>query len=180
MMKTTACLVLTALVLTGCTQTHQITYQEAPAEAVTFEEAHQTLEGRHVEIELSDGRAMPSQVLIVEEDSTAWLDLMTERVRSADTPQIEVIRHNQPSRAIKQGSLFGAAAGSLLGLATGFGMLGKQKDDALLSEGGFVTRFVVGGTFLGIGGGALIGLQRGSADAYVYPDVPRNTARAGQ
>lgn len=165
---------LIPLLLAGCTHTYRVQYQpNGNADEVSFEEAHTMLEGREAEVELADGRSMPAQVLRVEQDSTIWMDEMTDRLRFADTPQIEVIRHPQPDRAARQGALVGAVGGGLLGLATGFGLLGKQKDDALLSESGFVLRFVVGGAVTGTALGAMLGPVRGAHDNYVYPDVMR-------
>src|SRR5690606_40655635 len=80
------------LVMSGCTQTREISQEEIARDgAYSFSEVHQTLEGKEVEIELTDGRSMPSVALRIVPDSTAWVDLMTDRVRTAQTQELLAI-----------------------------------------------------------------------------------------
>lgn len=166
---------LVALVFTGCTQTHQIAQTSDVESEYTFSTVHNTLEGQMVDIELADGRTMPSVALRIVPDSTAWIDLMTDQLRTADTPKLASITHRRPGRGAVQGASFGAVGGSLLGLAVGFLLLPQQNEDAILSESGFVSRFVAGGAILGTGVGMGIGTSRASHDRYVYPDLPLDT-----
>ncbi len=158
------------LVFAGCTQTREITPETAvPEGTYAFEDVHNSLEGKEVEIELADGRTMPSVALRIVPDSTAWIDLMTDRLRTAHTQDLAAISYKRPDRGAVQGAVFGAGIGVLLGTATGALLLSKQKDDALLSEAGFVSRFAAGGIILGSGVGVGWGVSRGSYDRYIYP-----------
>lgn len=158
------------LVMTGCTQTREISQEEIARDGeYSFSEVHQTLEGKEVEIELTDGRSMPSVALRIVPDSTAWVDLMTDRVRTAQTQELLAIRYKREDRGAVQGALFGAGVGVLVGTAAGALLLDKQKEDALLSEAGFVSRFAAGGIIIGSGVGVGWGMSRGSYDRYVYP-----------
>lgn len=164
-------ILLAAVLLAGCSQTLSVVPAEEDTNATySFDEANARLQGRYVEVALEDGRTMPSQTLVIAPDSTAWMDLMTDRVRSAPTPAVDVIRHKQAGRGAIQGALFGGGSGVLLGTLVGALLLDQQKDDAGLSEAGFVSRFSMGGLIFGTGVGVSLGAKRGSYDTYVYPD----------
>ncbi|NBC16517.1 MAG: hypothetical protein GVY18_04275 [Bacteroidetes bacterium] len=159
------------LLTTGCTQTRDLAYEPTGDDAATFDEANAALQGHRVDITLDDGRTMPSVALAIAPDSTAWIDLMTDNLRTARTEELLSISHTQTGRGAIHGTLFGAGVGTLLGVAAGVGLLGQQNDDALLSDAGFVSRFAVGGLLLGSGVGLGIGTSRGAHDRYVYPDL---------
>lgn len=164
-------IVVGLLLATGCTQTRDLTYEPTSNDTATFDEANAALQGHRVDITLDDGRTMPSIALAINPDSTAWVDLMTDNVRTARTEALLHISRAQPGRGAVQGTLFGAGIGTLLGVAAGVGLLDQQKDDAILSDAGFVSRFAVGGLLLGSGVGLGIGTSRGAHDRYVYPDL---------
>ena len=54
-------LLVFAVLLTGCTQTQQVTYE--PDSNISFGELNETLEGRNVDIRLSDQRMIASTAL---------------------------------------------------------------------------------------------------------------------
>jgi hypothetical protein len=164
-------LVALLLLTTGCTQTRDLSYEPTGDDVATFDEANAALQGHRVDITLHDGRTMPSVALAINPDSTAWIDLMTDNLRTARTEELMAISHAKPGRGAIQGTLFGAGVGTLLGVAAGVGLLDQQKDDAILSEAGFVSRFAVGGLLIGSGVGLGIGTSRGAHDRYVYPDL---------
>ena len=164
-------LLAVVLLATGCTQTRTLSYEPQSDDVVTFDEANAMLQGHRVHVTLEDGRRMPSVALAIHPDSTAWLDLMTDNVRTARTNDLLDITYAKPGRGAVQGALFGAGIGALVGVATGVGLLDYHKEDAILSEAGFVSRFAVGGVLLGSGVGIGVGTSRGAHDRYVYPDL---------
>ena len=162
-------LLLFAFYLTGCTHTQQV-----HEETASFDELHQTLEGRRVDIKLNDKRTISSTALRIRPDTTWAIDMLSGRVRSASTPEIHSISWKRPGRGAKEGALLGAAGGALIGLTAGLLLTSvRDSDRAKTSVEQYVGVITGFGVMVGIGSGTVIGLQRGSHDRYVYPQMYR-------
>lgn len=163
-------LLLVALLATGCTQTRMVGTDDSVD--YTFEELHQSLEGRTVDIQLHDERLIPSMALLIGPDTTWALDELTGEVRGSATGEIAAIRYNRPGRAAVHGALIGAAAGSLFGLLSGFGLTSvRDEDTATTSVAYYVAVPTAFFGVVGFGAGTYLGLRRGSYDQYVYPQA---------
>lgn len=164
---------LIALVASGCTQTRHI--GTSANDDVTFDELHKTLEGRHVELQLRDQRMIPSRALVIRADSIWAIDELTGNVRGAATYDVAGINYNKPGRGAWHGAVLGAAAGSLVGLATGLGLTTfRDEDQATTSVAYYVSVPTAFWTIVGFGSGMLLGVRKGSRDHYVYPDIRLN------
>ncbi len=166
-------LLVFAVLLTGCTQTQQVAYE--PNSNISFGELNETLEGRNVDIRLSDQRMIAARALRIQPDTTWAIDLLSGQVRGAATTDIDFISRKRPGRGAWQGAMLGAVGGALVGLAAGL-VLNASRDDERARTGtgqyvGAVTGF---GVILGVGSGTFIGMKKGSYDRYVYPQLPMN------
>lgn len=161
-------LLLAILLLTGCSQTRTLGAPDRPD--LSFDQVQQTLEGRTVDLRLSDQRSITSTALLIRQDTVWTIDQLTGQVRMAPAREIASIGVNRPGRAVAHGAVLGAAAGSLLGLATGFGLTSiRDEDQATTSLAYFVAVPTAFFAVLGIGTGSVLGARRGSVDRYVYP-----------
>lgn len=164
-------LLVFAVLLMGCTQTQQVVYE--PNSNISFGELNETLEGRTVDIRLSDQRMIASTALRIQPDTTWAIDLLSGQVRGAATTEIEFISRRRTGRGVWQGAALGAAGGALVGLAAGLVLTSVRDADTAQTGVGQYVGVVTGfGVILGIGGGTLIGMKRGSHDRYVYPQLP--------
>ena len=164
-------LLVVAVLLTGCMQTKQLSYE--PNSNISFDELNETLEGRNVNIRLSDQRMIASTALRIQPDTTWAIDLLSGQVRGAATTDIDFISRKRTGRGAWQGAMLGAAGGALVGLAAGLA-LNSSRDAERARTGigqyiGVITGF---GVILGVGSGAFIGMKKGSHDRYVYPQLP--------
>ena len=80
-------LLVFAVLLTGCTQTQQVAYE--PNSNISFGELNETLEGRNVDIRLSDQRMIASTALRIQPDTTWAIDLLSGQVRGCRGPRRE-------------------------------------------------------------------------------------------
>ncbi len=175
-MKAFPLLVLAGILfLTGCTHTRQLgTHQEAEA---TFDQANLSLEGRRVDIKLRDGRTMASTALRIGPDTTWSIDLLNRKLREAPSGEISDITYTRYGRGAVEGAMLGAAGGALVGLAAGLALTSiRDQDEARTSLGYYVAVPAVFFTILGIGTGTMYGINKGSRDRYVYPDLGEYTA----
>ncbi len=165
-------LLVFAVLLTGCTQTKQVTYE--PDSSVSFEELNETLEGRNIDIRLNDQRSIASTALRIEPDTTWSIDLLSGQVRAAATSDINFVSRRRPGRGAWHGAVLGAAGGALAGLAAGLALTSIRDADraqtSIAEYVGVVTGF---GLIVGVGSGAIIGVKKGSHDRYVYPQPPQ-------
>ncbi len=165
-------LLVFAVLLTGCTQTKQVTYE--PDSSISFEELNETLEGRNIDIRLNDQRSIASTALRIEPDTTWSIDLLSGQVRAAATSDINFVSRRRPGRGAWQGAVLGAAGGALAGLAAGLALTSIRDADraqtSIAEYVGVVTGF---GLIVGVGSGAIIGVKKGSHDRYVYPQLPQ-------
>ncbi len=168
------CLLVFAVLLTGCTQTKQVTYE--PDSSISFEELNETLEGRNIDIRLNDQRSIASTALRIEPDTTWSIDLLSGQVRAAATVDIYYVSRRRPGRGVWQGAALGAVGGALAGLAAGLALTSIRDADraqtGIAEYVGVITGF---GLIVGIGSGAIIGVKKGSHDRYVYPRLPQET-----
>ncbi len=166
-----ASLLLAVFLLTGCTHTQQVT-PEANA-SISFDELHQMLEGRRVDIRLRDERTMASTALRIRPDSTWSVDLLTGDVRGAATRDIHSITWKRPGRGALEGALLGAAGGAIVGLATGFALTYVRDAETAKTSLGYYVGVITGfGVIVGVGSGTLVGVSKGSRQQYVYPQLP--------
>ena len=165
-------LLVFAVLLTGCTQTRQVAYE--PDSNITFDELHEALEGRRVDIRLNDERMIASTALRIRPDTTWAIDLLSGQVRGAATRDISFVSRKRPGRGALHGAVLGAAGGALVGLAAGLALTSVRDEDtartSVAQYVGVVTGF---GVILGIGSGTFIGMKRGSQDRYIYPQLPQ-------
>ncbi len=165
-------LLVFAVLLTGCTQTKQVTYE--PDSSISFEELNETLEGRNIDIRLNDQRSIASTALRIEPDTTWAIDLLSGQVRAAATSDINFVSRRRPGRGAWHGAVLGAAGGALAGLAVGLALTSIRDADraqtSIAEYVGVVTGF---GLIVGVGSGAIIGVKKGSHDRYVYPQFPQ-------
>ena len=170
-------LLLFAVLLTGCTHTQKV--QDEPAAEVSFDELHQTLEGRRVNIKLNDQRTISSTALRIRPDSTWSIDMLSGRVRRASTNEIQSISWKRPGRGAMEGALLGGAVGALAGLAAGLALRSERDADRARTSVGQYVGVVTGfGFIVGLGSGTLIGVRKGSHDRYVYPQLYRVESEA--
>ena len=163
-------LLLFAFLLTGCTHTQQV--QDQSASNISFDELHQTLEGRRVDIKLNDTRTIPSTALRIRPDTTWAIDMASGRVRRASTNQIHSISWKRPGRGALEGALLGGAGGALVGLAAGLALTSvRDSDQAKTGVAQYVGVITGVGIIMGVGSGTVIGVRRGSQDRYVYPEI---------
>ena len=166
------CLLVFAVLLTGCTQTKQVTYE--PDSNISFEELNETLEGRNIDIRLNDQRSIASTALRIEPDTTWSIDLLSGQVRAAATVDIYYVSRRRPGRGVWQGAALGAVGGALAGLAAGLALTSiRDADRAQTSVAEYVGVVTGFGLIVGVGSGAIIGVKRGSHDRYVYPQLPQ-------
>ncbi|MFB3132731.1 MAG: hypothetical protein ACE10K_09465, partial [Rhodothermales bacterium] len=159
-------LLVFAVLLTGCTQTKQVTYE--PDSSISFEELNETLEGRNIDIRLNDQRSIASTALRIEPDTTWSIDLLSGQVRAAATVDIYYVSRRRPGRGVWQGAALGAVGGALAGLAAGLALTSiRDADRAQTSVAEYVGVVTGFGLILGVGSGAIIGVKRGSHDRYV-------------
>ena len=165
-------LLLFAVLLTGCTHTQHV--QDDTSEAVSFAELHQTLEGRHVDIRLSDAQTISSKALRIRPDTTWAVDMHSGRIRTTLNSDIHSISWRRPGRGAKEGALLGGLGGAIIGLAAGVALTSIRDEEVARTSLGHYVGTVTGiGVLLGVGSGTLIGLKRGSQDRYVYPQMYR-------
>ena len=168
-------LLLFAVLLTGCIHTQKV--QDNASDTVSFEELHQTLEGRRVDITLNDQRTISSTALRIRPDTTWAIDMLSGRVRPASNNDIHSISWRRPGRGAKEGALLGAVGGALIGLAAGVALTSvRDSETAKTSMGQYVGTITGFGFLVGVGSGTLIGARRGSHDRYVYPEIYRADA----
>ncbi len=166
-------LLVFGVLLTGCTQTQQVAYESDSN--ISFGELNETLEGRNVDIRLSDQRMIASMALRIEPDTTWAIDLLSGQVRGAATTDIDFISRKRPGRGAWQGAMLGAAGGALVGLAAGLALNAARDDERARTGIGQYVGVITGfGVILGVGSGTLIGMKKGSHDRYVYPELPMN------
>jgi len=165
-------LLVFAVLLTGCTQTKQVTYE--PDSNISFEELNETLEGRNIDIRLNDQRSIASTALHIEPDTTWAIDLLSGQIRAAATSDINFVSRRRPGRGAWHGAALGAVGGALAGLAAGLALTSiRDADQAKTSAAEYVGVITGFGLILGVGSGALIGIKKGSHDRYVYPQFPQ-------
>ncbi|MFQ5570079.1 MAG: hypothetical protein ACE5G0_10425 [Rhodothermales bacterium] len=164
---------LLVLLFTGCTHTRHI--NSDAGSGISFDELHQTLEGRQVDIALNDERTMESTALRIRPDSTWSVDLLTGNIRGAATSDIRAITRQRPGRGALHGAAFGAVGGAIVGIAAGLALTSVRDEDTARESTAYYVSVITGfGVVLGIGSGTLIGMKKGSRDRYVYPDVHRD------
>ena len=165
-------LLVFAVLLTGCTQTKQVTYE--PDSSISFEELNETLEGRNIDIRLNDQRSIASTALHIDPDTTWAIDLLSGQIRAAATSDINFVSRRRPGRGAWHGAALGAVGGALAGLAAGLALTSiRDADQAKTSAAEYVGVITGFGLILGVGSGALIGIKKGSHDRYVYPQFPQ-------
>lgn len=164
-------LLLAVTALTGCTQTKHVSTSTDQSDS--FAALNRNLEGRNVNLGLTDERIMPSTALLIRSDSTWMLDHVTGSVHRAATHEIDYVALRRPGRGAVQGAVFGAAAGAVVGLVSGFALSSSYRDSATAQESQayFVSIPATFGAILGLGTGTLLGLRRGSWDRYEYPRI---------
>ena len=70
---------------------------------ISFGELNETLEGRNVDIRLSDQRMIASRALRIEPDTTWAIDLLSGQVRGAATTDIDFISRKRTGRGLGPG-----------------------------------------------------------------------------
>ena len=165
-------LLMFAVLLTGCTQTMQVTYQSGAS--ISFDELNETLEGRNINLRLHDQRSMASTALRIEPDTTWTIDLLSGQVRGIATSDINFVSRRRTGRGAWHGAVLGAAGGALAGLAVGLALTSiRDADRAQTSIAEYVGVITGFGLIVGVGSGAIIGVKKGSHDRYVYPQFPQ-------
>lgn len=168
-------LLLVATMLTGCTHTREMSPDAVST--YSFEHVNETLEGRSVEVELTDERVIASKALRIQPDTTWTLDMLNGKLRQDPAQNISSIIWNRPGRGALEGAAIGALGGAVLGLATGFALAsGRESEGARTSKAYYIAVPATFVTIIGIGTGTVLGVQKGSRDRYVYPQPPLNLA----
>lgn len=165
-------LLLTLLLLAGCTHTRHVGDDETAD--TSFDQLHQVLEGRTVDLHLRDERTMASTALFIDRDTTYTLDLLNGRIREASNQEIRGLTHTRSGKGAVEGAVLGGAGGMLVGLAAGFALTAvRDADVARTSMGYYVAVPTTFFTLVGIGTGTVLGARKGSRDHYVYPEFDR-------
>ena len=141
-------LLVFAVLVTGCTQTQQVAYE--PNSNISFGELNETLEGRNVDIQLSDQRMIASRALRIQPDTTWAIDLLSGQVRGAATTDIDYILRKRTGRGAWQGAMLGAAGGALVGLVAGLALNSSRNTERAQTSTGQYIGVVTGfGVILG-------------------------------
>lgn len=165
-------LLLTVLLLAGCTHTRHVGEDETAD--TNFDQLHQTLEGRTVDLHLRDERTMASTALFINRDTTYTLDLLNGRIREASNREVLGLTHTRRGKGAIEGAVLGGAGGLLVGLAAGLALTSvRDSDVARTSVGYYVAVPTTFFTVVGIGAGSVLGARKGSRDHYVYPEMSR-------
>lgn len=172
-------LLLVATMLTGCTHTREMSPDAVSA--YSFEHVNETLEGRSIEVELTDERIIASKALRIRPDTTWTIDMLNGKLRQDSAQNISSIIWNRPGRGALEGAAIGALGGAVLGLATGFALAtGREADGARTSKAYYIAVPATFVTIIGIGTGTVLGVQKGSRDRYVYPQPPLGLSAAAE
>jgi len=172
-------LLLVTTMLTGCTHTREMSPDAVST--YSFEHVNETLEGRSVDVELTDERIIASKALRIQPDTTWTIDMLNGKLRHDPAQNISSIIWNRPGRGALEGAAFGALGGAVLGLATGFALAaGREEEGARTSKAYYIAVPASFVTIIGIGAGTVLGVQKGSRDRYVYPQPPLGMSAAAE
>ena len=150
---------LAALVASGCTSLHTVPIDQGV-------EIVQTADP--VVLTFADGRAVRAASVRLEADSTSWVDLETNALRSAPTVEVAWVDQIQRRRGGAQGLAVAFVTGTVL--ATLYYSVGRQN-----AQGGDIGRDLRSGAIAGLFAapvGALVGGAVGARDRSVFTVGP--------
>jgi hypothetical protein len=150
----------------GCSSTQVI----APGEPIG-QHLNETLAGQRVDVTLRNGRLMPALSLVVNADSTTWIDPDSRDLVSVSTAEVATVEHRSRRNGLVQGALIaGLTTGAVVFLAKvreDWDFSGRSNSTTFAADAGLLT--LIPGTLLGAG----IGYRRGSEARYVIrPSSP--------
>jgi hypothetical protein len=90
-LKLTTVLFCSALFLCGCSSSYTVSSAGKPNAEYTYQEMNEELNGRHVTIELKDGREISAEEVTASNDSVSWIGKSTAEKSKVATRQIERI-----------------------------------------------------------------------------------------
>ena len=150
-----ACLVLLAAVLTGCTTTTHVVFESDPGGVAV---AHAAMVGQTADVDLVSGERTRGRIEFVRVDSVAWTD--ADALWTVPTVGVAALTADSRWRSVRRGALIGSGAAFGLcflggtGLASGFDADG---DDALGFGVAIGLACVPSGALYGAIGGSLVG-----------------------
>ena len=167
-LKLTTILFGLAIFLCGCSSSYSVR-STAVRGAYTYGEMNEELKGRHVKIELKDGKDISAKEVKISDDSVSWVDQQTDEESKASIRQLDkIVMKNHLQKNHFLGSLeglgFGLVAGGGLGALLG-GLAGGE-------IGAGIPMWFVGlvyGVPAGGGIGLITGLIIGHSYNYEFP-----------
>jgi hypothetical protein len=154
-----------AVALTGCTTTYSVTpsLERHMKNTITFAQLRNKLEGKSVQVCLSDGQTLTGMIGRLDSDSLLIVTRTDLRAQAVCSGRVRsIVRVNHFDGAIT-GLFQGLFGGGFLGWAIGASTF-HGKDRGL-----GVGVSAIEGALLGAIGGGLFGAIRGSVQVYEYP-----------
>lgn len=80
-----------AICLCGCSSSYTVSSGSKPNSEYSYQEMNEELTGRHVTIELKDGREISAEEVTISKDSVSWLDASTAEKSKVVSRRLERI-----------------------------------------------------------------------------------------
>ena len=157
---------LLVVALSGCTHTYSL----APAAYPLISER---AERRAATVTLRGSGPLTAQGLLIDRDSTSWLEFGSGRRRVVATADVERVSLRDRGQGAFEGFALGAAAGAALGAAVAATAYREGEADIVFGGRGKFAG-VIGVLVGAVGGGVgvIVGGRRGTTNVYRAPERP--------
>ena len=143
-LKLTPILVGLAICLYGCSSSYTVSSVGKPNSEYSYQEMNQELNGRHVGIELEDGRWISAEEVMVSNDSLSWLDEGATEKSTIATRHVRKVAFKNRFLGALEGIGFCSVGGLLWGIVADIASKKKSewervpmKPSVCYSEGGW-------------------------------------------